>query len=236
MRDNVRFLCAAFILLSLSCVGASAKTAKTRVETTERNFQARKRPTPLGDGLTSRAGHAETSLSRSGDRSSAITFNHAISTGHGLQAQTSNPIDDAEFFVRQHYIDFLNRQPDPDGLAFWTNSITRCGDDPACVSARRVGVSHAFFVAEEFRQTGFLIYRVYKASLGLQPTYNQYFIDRNENAFDSHSDRIAYTEAFVQRPEFLQRYPATMNGFQFVGALLDTVHQSSKVDLTSRAV
>src|SRR5206468_3359614 len=30
----------------------------------------------------------------------------------------SNPVDDAGFFVRQHYIDFLNRAPDADGLAF----------------------------------------------------------------------------------------------------------------------
>jgi hypothetical protein len=35
-----------------------------------------------------------------------------------------NPIDCAEFFVRQHYLDFLSREPDPTGLAFWTNEIT----------------------------------------------------------------------------------------------------------------
>ena len=41
-----------------------------------------------------------------------------------LVAPTSNPIDDAGSFVRQHYHDFLNREPDAAGLAFWTNEIT----------------------------------------------------------------------------------------------------------------
>src|SRR5207302_1512855 len=34
-------------------------------------------------------------------------------------ASTTNSIDDATFFVTQHYTDFLNRQPDSSGLGFW---------------------------------------------------------------------------------------------------------------------
>jgi len=45
-------------------------------------------------------------------------------------SSTSNPIDDAQFFVRQQYLDFLNREPDPQGLTFWTNQILSCGTDP----------------------------------------------------------------------------------------------------------
>jgi hypothetical protein len=41
-------------------------------------------------------------------------------------ATGANPIDEAGFFVRQHYIDFLNREPDAGGLAFWKNQITSC--------------------------------------------------------------------------------------------------------------
>src|SRR5205807_748448 len=37
----------------------------------------------------------------------------------------TNVIDDPQNFVRQHYHDFLNRDADPSGLAFWTNSISR---------------------------------------------------------------------------------------------------------------
>ncbi|HSE24172.1 MAG TPA: PA domain-containing protein, partial [Pyrinomonadaceae bacterium] len=56
-----------------------------------------------------------------------------------------NPIDTPSFFVRQHYIDFLNREPDQGGLTFWTNEITGCGVDPQCIEVKRINVSAAFF-------------------------------------------------------------------------------------------
>jgi hypothetical protein len=43
-----------------------------------------------------------------------------------------SPIDDTGYFVRQHYVDFLNREPDSDGLAFWTTEIESCGADAQC--------------------------------------------------------------------------------------------------------
>jgi hypothetical protein len=52
-----------------------------------------------------------------------------------------NQIDDTAFFVRQHYRDFLNRDPDADGLAFWTNEITSCGVDPQCIELKRINDS-----------------------------------------------------------------------------------------------
>ena len=53
-----------------------------------------------------------------------------------------NPVRDAsfssDFFVRQHYVDFFNREADASGLGFWKNQIDewRCADtgmsrDPA---------------------------------------------------------------------------------------------------------
>src|SRR5215204_2050546 len=41
--------------------------------------------------------------------------------GDAPPAACPNPIDCAEFYVRQHYRDFLGREPDDAGLAFWTN-------------------------------------------------------------------------------------------------------------------
>ena len=40
-----------------------------------------------------------------------------------------NPIGNSVFFVRQHYHDFLNREPDASGLSFWVDQIESCGDD-----------------------------------------------------------------------------------------------------------
>jgi len=42
-------------------------------------------------------------------------LNHANDTA----SLGPNPIDDAQTFVAQNYRDFLNREPDAGGLAFW---------------------------------------------------------------------------------------------------------------------
>jgi hypothetical protein len=77
-----------------------------------------------------------------------------------------NGIDAARNFVWQHYLDFLNRQPDEPGLAFWTNEITSCGpNNPSCTDIRRINTSGAYFLSIEFQQTGYLVERMYKAAL-----------------------------------------------------------------------
>ncbi|HYY96905.1 MAG TPA: FG-GAP-like repeat-containing protein, partial [Pyrinomonadaceae bacterium] len=87
-----------------------------------------------------------------------------IANDDGASA-TTNPADDASFFVRQHYRDFLNRDPDPSGLQFWTQNITSCGD-ANCVAVKRVNTSAAFFLSIEFQETGYLVERIYKAAFG----------------------------------------------------------------------
>jgi photosystem II stability/assembly factor-like uncharacterized protein len=78
----------------------------------------------------------------------------------------SNPISNASFFVRMHYIDFFTREPDADGLAFWTDQITSCGADQACIEIRRINVSAAFYLSIEFQGTGYLVERLYKTAYG----------------------------------------------------------------------
>jgi CSLREA domain-containing protein len=80
--------------------------------------------------------------------------------------QTSNPVDGAQFFVRQHYHDFLSREPDAAGLQFWTSGITSCGGSQGCVDVKRVNTSAAFFLSIEFRETGYLVERIYKTAFG----------------------------------------------------------------------
>ncbi|CAN5656757.1 hypothetical protein BH20ACI3_BH20ACI3_14800 [soil metagenome] len=81
----------------------------------------------------------------------------------------SNPVKDAsfntDFFVRQHYLDFLNREPDAGGLAFWKGQIDSCTTQE-CREIRRINVSAAFFLSIEFQQTGYLVERLYKAAYG----------------------------------------------------------------------
>ena len=79
---------------------------------------------------------------------------------------STNVIDDPQNYVCQHYHDFLNRQPDADGLAFWTNQITSCGTDQICIQLKRINVSGAYFLSIEFQQTGYLVERMYKVAYG----------------------------------------------------------------------
>jgi PA domain len=80
-----------------------------------------------------------------------------------------NPIGDVNFFVRQHYLDFLGRQPDSSGQQFWTNGVFGCGIDTACADVRRVNTSAAFFLSIEFQDTGNLVYKMNKAGFGNLP-------------------------------------------------------------------
>lgn len=74
--------------------------------------------------------------------------------------RAKNPIDDTRTFVRMQYVDFLNRVPDQGGWDYWTNEITRCAPaDAKCVNSRRIGVSAAFFIEQEFQQTGYFVLR-----------------------------------------------------------------------------
>ena len=54
----------------------------------------------------------------------------------------------------------------PSGLDFWTNQITSCGTDQACIEVRRINVSASFFLSIEFQDTGYLVERIYKAAYG----------------------------------------------------------------------
>jgi len=81
----------------------------------------------------------------------------------------ANPFDVASYMVRQHYVDFLDREPDEAGNDFWANQITSCRTDAQCSEVRRIHVSAAFFLSIEFQQTGYFVYRLYKSSYGRVP-------------------------------------------------------------------
>ncbi|MGI8839084.1 MAG: TIGR03118 family protein [Pyrinomonadaceae bacterium] len=146
-------------------------------------------------------------------------------------APGSNPIDGAQFFVRQHYLDFLNREPDAAGLAFWTNQITSCGADAACIQRQRVIVSAAFFLSIEFQRTGLLALLTNQAAFGARPFYGVFQRDtqalQKDYIFGTpgadaqlEANKVAYFNDFVTRPEFVDKYPAALTNEQYVDNLL----------------
>jgi hypothetical protein len=134
-----------------------------------------------------------------------------------------NPVGDANFFVTQHYRDFLNREPDSGGLSFWRDEVLGCGTDKACVEVKRVNVSAAFFLSIEFQQTGNLVYKMYKAGFGNLPGGKPVAVRRADFINDTRAvastpaqvvvgqtgweqqlqaNKDAFALAFVQRPAF----------------------------------
>ncbi|HEY8187185.1 MAG TPA: SBBP repeat-containing protein [Pyrinomonadaceae bacterium] len=144
----------------------------------------------------------------------------------------TNPIDNREFFVRQHYLDFLNREPDKEGFAFWVERIASACDgqasEPGCID-QRVNVSGAFFQSIEFLETGFLVYRLHKASFGSLPRFTPFLRDTQEVGRDVIVGRSGWEQQleqnkqrliteWVARPDFRARYDALTNE-QYVDAL-----------------
>jgi hypothetical protein len=147
--------------------------------------------------------------------------------------QTVNAIDTAEYFVRQQYLDFLGREPDASGLQFWSDQINACDSNADCVRARRIEVSAAFFLSEEFKDTGSFVYRLYKGALGRQLSYSEFLTDRAQvvGGPNLEATKIVFTDVFVQREEFAARYQGRTTAEAFVDALLETMSTGSDVQL-----
>jgi hypothetical protein len=146
---------------------------------------------------------------------------------------TSNPIDQNQFFVRQHYLDFLNREPDSGGLSYWSDKIALCGSDAACIRRERTGVSAAFFIEQEFQRTGSFVYRLYQGGLARHSSYQEFNNDRAQVVEGSNLEatKQALALAFVQRTEFVQKYVGQTTAEPFVDALIASILQRSNVNL-----
>lgn len=161
-------------------------------------------------------------------------------------ATGANPIDNANFFVLLQYLDFLNREPDSSGFAFWLNQITFCGADQQCIQGRRVNTSAAFYLSIEFQQTGYFVERSYKAAygdaigtstLGGSHQLAVPVIRLNEFLFDTQeigegvvvlqsgweqvleNNKQAFAADLVQRARFITAFPTSMTPAQFVDTL-----------------
>jgi uncharacterized repeat protein (TIGR01451 family) len=185
-----------------------------------------------------------------GNESFTLNLTNAIGNGStlGSPAKTTvtitdndavngtNPLDTADFFVRQHYLDFLNREPDPNGYTFWTNEIVSCGSNAQCIDVKRVNVSAAFFLSIEFQETGFLVYRMYKATYGNMPGAPvplklEEFLPDTQQIGKSvivgqtgweqqlENNKVGFAQDFVSRSRFTAAYPTTLTPAEFVDAL-----------------
>jgi len=155
-------------------------------------------------------------------------------------------VHDQGFFVRQHYLDFLNREPDQSGWGFWSNQITSCGSDAQCTEVHRIDVSASFFFSIEFQNNGYLVERFYKVAYG-NANGNSTFGGTHQlavpavrfNEFQQDTQRIgqgfrvldpgweqtlennkqAYALEFVQTSRFIAAFPTKITPREFVDKL-----------------
>jgi len=152
-----------------------------------------------------------------------------------------NPIErSSNFFVRQQYLDFFNREPDASGLAFWTDQIASCGIDAQCIDLKRTNVSAAFFLSTEFQETGYLVYRIHKTAYGNLPgapvplRFSEFLPDTNrigqgvivgQTGWEQllENNKRTFAAEFVTRARFTTAYLQTLTAAQFV----DTLNQNA---------
>lgn len=152
---------------------------------------------------------------------------------------TGNAIDTSGFFVRQHYLDFLGREPDESGFNFWSDQIGSCGSDAGCLERKTINVSAAYFLSIEFQQTGGLVDGLYRASYGRRPLYAEFTPDaqtvaRNVEvgttdwAQTLEANKHAFIAAWVQRADFRAAYDGLTNA-----AYIDRLIANTRVTLSA---
>ncbi|HEX8335756.1 MAG TPA: NF038122 family metalloprotease, partial [Pyrinomonadaceae bacterium] len=149
----------------------------------------------------------------------------------------TNPNDVSQAFVRQHYMDFLNRLPDDEGLAFWTGDIEQCGADAQCRQVKRINVSAAFFLSIEFQETGYLVFRAYQTAYGsnaqrLVPIrYDEMLMESQRISRGVRvgigdwqarlaANKTAFFDELADSGRFRAEYPAEMTPAQFVDKMI----------------
>ncbi|HKP45204.1 MAG TPA: FG-GAP-like repeat-containing protein [Pyrinomonadaceae bacterium] len=206
-----------------------------------------------GDGTFQDAGEqvlGSTSVSvvvadLNGDTKSDLAANINNQLAVALVNVTPGDPDDVDYFVHQHYVDFLDREPDASGFGFWRNQITSC-TTAECIELKRINVSAAFYLAIEFQQTAYLVERMYKAAYGdatgVSTTngrhelpvpivrLNEFLLDTkqlgqgvvvNQPGWSAilESNKQIFMNQFVERSRFTSAFPSSMTPQQFIDKL-----------------
>ena len=161
-------------------------------------------------------------------------FPGALTIDPGVSFSVSNPIDDHRFFIAQHYADLIGREPDQATIEKLSAQLSQCGTRADCLRARRLDLSTSLLIQNELPSTGLFLHGLYTAGLGRRPRFAEYEMDRNailNHNSEAADGRLALALAFVQRPEFERKYPASLKAGEFVDQVLFAINQTTNIDL-----
>ena len=181
-----------------------------------------------------------------GDTRSDLAANINNQLAVALVNVTPGNPDKTDYFVHQHYVDFLVREPDASGFNFWSNEIAACGVNQQCVELKRINVSAAFYLSIEFQQTSYLVERIYKTAFGdaigssttggahvvpvpvvrfselltdTQQINQGVVVNQTGWAAVLENNTQIFMSQFVQRARFASQLPTSMTPSQFVDKL-----------------
>ena len=136
-----------------------------------------------------------------------------LQEGLNPAVKDNNVLGNSRFFVMQQYRDFLNREGDSAGIAYWTSVINQA------IFTRAQTVDY-FFSSNEFQTTVSPVVRLYFAYFLRIPDYAglQFWINyvRAGHGLNEVSD------SFATSPEFISTYGSLSNS-QFVSLLYNNV-------------
>jgi len=201
----------------------------------------------LGDQINGRSSVSISVTDLNGDTRPDLAGNIDGQLAVALVNVTPGNPDSTDYFVHQHYKDFLDREPDAGGFDFWTNQIAACGSNQQCIEVRRINTSASFYMSIEFSQTAYLVERLYKTAYGdglassadggTVHLLSVPLVRRNELLMDTEQinqdvvvlragwERILETNKenfvsqFVQRAQFISFLPFSMSPATFVNQL-----------------
>ncbi|HSK64179.1 MAG TPA: matrixin family metalloprotease [Pyrinomonadaceae bacterium] len=160
----------------------------------------------------------------------------AITIDPAAGATLPSPVDDARFFINQHYTDLTGREADQATVEKLLTQFALCANKADCLRTRRVDFSAGLFLENELPANGVFLHALYTAGLGRRPKFAEFESDRAALAAqngDVERSRMAFLLNFVQRQEFQRRHAATLKAAEFVDAVLLSVAQNAGVDLAS---
>jgi hypothetical protein len=156
----------------------------------------------------------------------------------------NNPYLNNNFFVRQNYLDFLNREPDVAGFTDWTNVLNNCGSQKGFLGAPfncdRAHVTNGFFGSTEHINRGYLIHRLYEIGMGRLPLYDEFMPDMAAlSGFDippavQQQNLSDYLQEFTSRVEFQNRFQGALLPSQ-AAQLIQMLEQAAGVTLPPTA-
>src|SRR5262249_42378204 len=142
----------------------------------------------------------------------------------------------SRFFISQQYADLLGHEPDQPTVDRLLAQLNACNSRSDCLRARRVEISTNLLVENELPATGVFLYGLYATAFARLPRFPELEMDRAvtmSQKGELEAVRMALANAFVDRAEFKQKFPATMKPAEFVDSLVATLAQSTGVDFSS---